>query len=159
MVQIAEASGFGRATLYRHFASREEVVDALRERAFARAQSIIADAIEPGDGAGSGPAAKLGQLIAGLLAMSDPYGLIADRDPHHHAQARQAFDDRVLPLIEEAQEAGQLTNALPALGIGLALEGLMLSANRGVVQGELTPDEAVMLVQFGMLRGFAADAA
>lgn len=157
MVQIAEVSGVGRATLYRHFASREEVIDALRDRAFSRAQTIIADAIEPEDGAAGGPAAKLGRLIAQLLSMSDPYGLIADKDPHHHQEARQAFDATVLPLIKQAQEAGELTDALPALGIGFALEGLMLSANRGVMQGELTPDEAVSLVQLGMLRGFAAD--
>ncbi|UUY05280.1 TetR/AcrR family transcriptional regulator [Svornostia abyssi] len=158
MVQIAEASGVGRATLYRHFASREEVVNALREQAFTRAQSIIADALAPGDN-GAGPSAKLGRLIAELLDMSEPYGLIADQDPRHHAEARQAFDASVLPLIEQAQAAGEFTSDVSALAIGFALEGLMMSANRAMQHGEMTPDEARIIVQRGMLRGFAADTA
>lgn len=155
MVQIAEASGVGRATLYRHFASREEVVAALREQAFSRAQHVIAGALNGGgDG---GPIAKLRTLISELLGMAEPYGLIADQDPHHHAQARAAFDASVLPLIEEGQASGELTDDVSALAIGFALEGLMLSANRAVTHGEMTPEEAVIVVQRGMLRGFAAD--
>lgn len=156
MVQIAEASGVGRATLYRHFASREEVVDALRDQAFGRAQGIITDALSAD---GDGPTAKLARLIAALLAMADPYALIANSDPRHHAEARQAFDATVLPLIEEGQRTGELTDEVPALAIGFALEGLMLSANRAVTHGEITPAEAVIVVQRGMLRGFAADRA
>ena len=158
MVQIAEASGVGRATLYRHFASREEVVNALREQAFARAQHVIADALAPGEN-GAGPTAKLKRLISRLLAMDEPYALIADQDPRHHAEAREAFDASVLPLIEEGQRAGELTDEVSALAIGFALEGLMLSANRAVTHGEMTPEEAVIVVQRGMLRGFAADRA
>lgn len=156
MVQIAEASGVGRATLYRHFASREEVVDALRDRAFGRAQAIIVEALTHEDHDGKGPTERLRHLIAELLRMDDPYGLIADKDPHHHHQARDAFDHTMLPLIEEAQRAGELTSEVSPLAIGLALEGLMLSANRGVTHEEITPDEAVRLVERGMLEGFAA---
>lgn len=156
MVQIAEASDVGRATLYRHFASREEVIDALRERAFSRAQEIIVEALTHEDHNGKGPTEKLRHLIAELLQMDDPYGLIADKDPHHHLQAKEAFDHTMLPLIEEAQRAGELTSDVRPVAIGLALEGLMMSANSGVTHGEITPDEAVQLVERGMLEGFAA---
>lgn len=155
MVQIAEASGVGRATLYRHFASREDVVNALRAQAFGRAQEVIAVALAPGDD-GEGASARLSRLITQLLGMSEPYGLIADQDPRHHAEAREAFDAMVLPLIEEAQTSGEFTRDISALAIGFALEGLMLSANRAMQHGEMTPEEAVIVVQRGMLRGFAA---
>lgn len=154
MVQIAEASGVGRATLYRHFASREEVVDALRDRAFGRAQAIIVDALTHEDHHGKGPTERLRHLISELLRLDDPYGLIADKDPHHHLQARETFDHTMLPLIEEAQQAGELTTEVSALAIGLALEGLMLSANRGITHEEIRPDEAVRLVELG-IGGFA----
>lgn len=155
MVQIADASGVGRATLYRHFASREDVVNALREQAFGRAQELIADALAPVDGEDGGATAKLGRLIGQLLSMSEPYGLIADQDPRHHAEAREAFDAMVLPLIKQAQTEGEFTDDVSPLAIGFALEGLMMSANRAMQHGEMTPDEAVIIVQRGMLRGFA----
>lgn len=154
MVEIAEASGVGRATLYRHFASRDEVVAALRDRAFSRAQNIIADALAAEERAGTAPTARLKRLIRELLTMDDPYGLIADVDPDHHREARVAFDDQVLPLIADAQSQGELTQAVSARAIGYALEGLMLSANRGLTHGELSPEEGVEVVQRGMIRGF-----
>lgn len=150
MVQIAEASGVGRATLYRHFASREEVIEALRDRAFGRAQAVIVDALTHEDHDGKGPTERLRHLIAELLGLDDPYGLIADQDPHHHREAREAFEHTMLPLIEEAQRAGELTSEVSPLTIGLAFEGLMLSANRGVTHEEITPEEAIRLVELGI---------
>ena len=155
MVQIAAAAGVGRATLYRHFASREEGVDALRERAFTRAQHIIADGSPLLDDQDT-PIARLRRLISDLFALADPYRLIIEQDPRHHEGAREAFEAMFLPLVKEAQQAGELTGDVSALAIGFALEGLMLSAIRGFTSGELTAEEAELLVQRGVLAGFAA---
>ncbi|MBJ7328760.1 MAG: TetR/AcrR family transcriptional regulator [Solirubrobacteraceae bacterium] len=155
MVQIAEAAGVGRATLYRHFASREEVVDALRERAFSRAQHIIADGSPLLDEQDT-PVARLRRLISDLFALADPYRLIVEQDPRHHDGAREAFEAMVLPMIREAQESGELTDDVSALAIGFALEGLMLSAIRGFTQGDFSAEEAEKVVQRGVLVGFAA---
>lgn len=156
MVQIAEASGVGRATLYRHFASRDEVIDALRTRAFDRAQATISTCLAPAERGERRPGEALVQLITELLALDDPYGLIVDRDPHHHNEAVATFGTTLVQLFEAAQADGALTRDVPPMGIALAFGALMRAADRGLQQHDLSPEEAVDLVHRGLLRGFAA---
>jgi AcrR family transcriptional regulator len=48
MREIAEASGFGRTTLYRHFPHRDDLVRALYGRVFETAHAIVEAAVESG---------------------------------------------------------------------------------------------------------------
>ena len=69
MAEIASVSGIGRPTLYRHFASREELMRAIAGRAAAETEQAIAvSRLEEGMAADA-----LRRLIVALLEIRDRY--------------------------------------------------------------------------------------
>lgn len=67
MAEIAQAAGIGRATLYRHFVNREELIAAIDRRAWEETERAIAASCL---GQGSATHA-LQRLVAGLLEIGD----------------------------------------------------------------------------------------
>lgn len=114
MSQIAEATGVGRATLYKYFADVEAVLLAWHERQVHR---HLAHLTEVRDGVDDG--------AARLHAVLEAYALI--RHSHdggdlaallhrgaHVARAQQHLHDFVHDLLTEGVQAGDIRNDVPA---------------------------------------------
>jgi AcrR family transcriptional regulator len=111
---IAKAAGVGRATLYGHFPSRAELVDAVFANALERAERALSTVNTTGD-----PRHALTSLIASswrlvtefraLLAAAERE-LPAERIRAHHDQPLQ----RVQALIARGQRDGVFRGDLPA---------------------------------------------
>lgn len=122
---IAERAGVGRATLYRHFPSREALLGAIYRRALADAAEAI-EAAEPE----RGPAADaLRRVIAHVLEVGDRYRFV--NQPDGTAETLEAQERAAAPmiaLIERGQHEGALATKRSARLLTGHLAGLIGAA-------------------------------
>lgn len=115
MGEIARACGLTRTTVYAHFPSRKELLDALVARAMATATATV-DAGAPQDGP---PHEALRRVLAASweavnrhrgVSATAAGALGAERMAAHHAPLRE----RLLALIERGQNEGVFRADVPA---------------------------------------------
>lgn len=143
MRDIADASGLGRTTVYRHFATRDDLVRALFERVVAESSDTIRAAAEPG-----GPAADvLRRLARELVALSDRYRFL-----EHHRSLRsddlptQGDNQPFLEWFGRAQEQGELRRDIPIPFMLTILRGTAVATSDELTADRLEPDEAGRLL-------------
>lgn len=157
MAEIAEASGLGRATLYRHFRTRAELVRAIQRQALESASEAIA-ACGLGD---VPPPLALECAIRALVGVGDRYRVLAREaslDPRMLEQ-QEAVARPLLATVLRGQESGELRRDLPAPWILATMANLLVLALREIGASRLTPDEAASMVATTLLRGVAATGA
>jgi AcrR family transcriptional regulator len=111
MQAVAEAAGVGRATLYRHFPSRETLMAALIDAAVTGAaealRSANLDAV-PADEA-------IARATRALLANAEHYAVVAQRRlPVEPEVARRLFADPLTAVLRRGQECGILRDDIDA---------------------------------------------
>lgn len=164
MAAVAEAAGISRATLHRHFDSREALLVELGTRSLdqwaGRLDDIGAEAL-----AGSGDAdairAALETLVLGYVDDSDAFGfaltdhvILANADLEERTQV---LADREAVLFAAAQRVGVLRADLPPRWFGHAIYGLLVSAREAVRVGDVARRDAGHLVLSSLLTGVAQD--
>ena len=116
MAEIAAAAGVGRATLYRHFPTREELVEAIGERALEETdRAIDASRLEEGTAVEA-----FRRLIAALFEVGDRYVFLL-RQSTSHAQTEEGVTEamehigaRLVSFFERGQASGEFSRTLPA---------------------------------------------
>lgn len=127
MAEVAQIAGLARATLYRHFRSRQELLAALRQEALARAaEAISASRCDEGP-----PLAALRRVIEGLATLGVRFrALLADGADLDPAFLRER--SRVLaPLhgvIRRGQETGVIRPEVPPQWVVLAMASMLVAA-------------------------------
>jgi len=139
MTEIAGASGIGRATLYRHFPTREGLLEAIVQRAFADAEAAI-DAARLAQGTA---AEALSRLVAGLLSLGDRYRFIFMQDvvfPKGESACvpEERMGAPIVGLIERGQSTGEFTSALPAAWMAAAAGAVIAMGIREAALGRIT---------------------
>ena len=146
MQEIASEAGVHRATVHRHFASRDDLVAAVRlravdasveafERALAHPPSRGADAVEA--------------ATAAVLASGDTYRLYRYttwRDEFTLARG-QALGERLAPLVTAGQQQGDLRSDLDVEALMTAWGGLVTAVMPKIADGELTVAEAAGFIR------------
>ncbi|MEZ5074046.1 MAG: helix-turn-helix domain-containing protein [Solirubrobacterales bacterium] len=154
MAEIAKASGLVRATLYRHFDSREDLVRAIQGQATeAGAAALAAADIGAGDAASA-----LRRAIRALVGVGSRYRLLAQEpalDPTR-LEREPAVASRLIALIERGQREGDLRDDLPVPWIVSVLAALLVVALREMEAERLTRDQAAEQVASTLLEGLAA---
>ncbi|WP_064744104.1 TetR/AcrR family transcriptional regulator [Actinomadura oligospora] len=149
MAQLAEAAGVSRATLHRHFASREDLLRALGERATRRWE-------ESQDAAGIDAAAASGdpgRLTAALRTMLTAY--VADADDYGFALTdhfvnqvpelvtwNERLEEREIVFYAACQDAGVLRADLPVRWVSNTVYGLMISVRESLRRGDVARRDA-----------------
>jgi AcrR family transcriptional regulator len=143
MQDIAEAAGVHRATVHRHFASREDLIDALRERSLEElAAGLQAARLDDGP---VRPA--LARATVALLEVSERYrvarfsALLGPAALAHHARMRAS----VTKVIERGQREEGLRADLPADVLTAAWGGLMVGFLSDLYEGSLDVEQAAGL--------------
>jgi AcrR family transcriptional regulator len=155
MQEIADASGLGRTTVYRHFPRRQDLIDALFSDVLREAARTIDDALRaPGT-----PIELLCDLGPRIIAIGDRYRFL-DAHPELRERALTAGDEVGNPLatfLAEAQARGELRGDLPVAWMLTTLRGLGVVAMYELTAGRLTLEEAGNYLGETMAAAFAPD--
>ena len=140
MQEVADASGLGRTTVYRHFPRRQDLIDALFAEVIREAADTIEDALRSTASARE----LLCELGPRFIAIGDRYRFI-DAHPELRVRALNPIDEITNPLeayLGEAQARGEIRGDLPVAWILTTLRGLGVVAMIEVNAGRMTVEEA-----------------
>ena len=146
MAEIALAAGVGRVTLYGHFSSREELVDAVLERIIAQADAQLAGLDLTGDARAAMRrlVSSSWQIVAesqDLLAAAEET-LGSDRiRAHHHRPMR-----RVAALIKRGQAEGSFRSDQPISWLTTCFHTVLHAGAGEVRSGRMTEEEAARVI-------------
>ena len=154
MAEIAEAAGVHRATLYRHFPGREDLIAALHRRAIEEAEAaVVASRTEEGSAIDA-----LGRVVEALAAVGDRYRMLvheAGKDP-----SMKDDEDRLgallIALVERGKAEGVLRPDLDPLWTLQAMVGMLLAGLEWVAEGTLEAPEVPAMVMSVLLDGIRA---
>jgi AcrR family transcriptional regulator len=140
MAEIAEASGLVRATLYRHFPTREELLRAIYSAALEDALSAIL-AVEPERGKATD---AIGRVVDALLVVGDRYQILQAerRDYPELREQEESVGAPMIALVERGQRDGELRDDLPLRWLVAALASLVTEALRAVARGDIDRAQA-----------------
>jgi AcrR family transcriptional regulator len=152
MKQVAEASGLGRTTVYRHFPSREALIAALFEQAFdstvAELREIVARSTEPRE--------VLRGIAEATVGIGGEYlFLAAHREQLVDVQRARQDDDPLRDWILAGQAEGTL-RPLGLVWMQEMLGALVIAAHDQVVSGEETVDSAAAKLAETLIGAFVA---
>jgi AcrR family transcriptional regulator len=152
---IAKAAGVGRVTLYGHFPSRAELVDAVFAMTLERAERALMAVDTTGD-----PRDALTALIASswrlvtefraLLAAAERE-LPAERVRAHHDQPMH----RVRTIIARGQRDGVFRDDLPTSWLVTVFYSVLHSAAGEITAGRLRDRDAVEVITATLLSAYA----
>lgn len=154
MEAIADRARMSRATLYRHFDSRDEIVDVIRQEALVRGQEIVGELMVPfieGSAEVSG-FEVLERLLRFSVTEDSRYRRLMARDPQRVEELLLLFRPLCDAFVVEGQRRGELDDAVPAATLARALEALVLGAMRDVARGDSDAEDAALTVGM-LLRG------
>ena len=155
VASVASAAGVGRITLYGHFKTRADLVDAALVRTLERCDETLAATDTSGD-----PAEALARLVAASWQLVHQFHniLIAAHRELPHARIRGVHDRiirRIQSLIERGQRAGEFRTDLPKHWLMTTTVSLMHAAAEDVAAGRVKADQAPGLVTATLLAAFA----
>jgi TetR/AcrR family transcriptional repressor of mexCD-oprJ operon len=150
MADVAESAGVGRATLYRYFANRDELLRALAEAAIDDASARIADAeLEDVD-----VPEALARLTRALVSCGSKYSVIIDDIRHVDPEELESrIGEPVRSVMRRGVADGTLRRDLPIeLLVGL-WSGLLGAAIRSLTPLKLGVEPASAAVTSVFLSG------
>ena len=143
MSEIALAAGVGRATLYRHFESREVLVQGLAQKCFEETDALM----EPIKTAGLEGREAIEATIDVLMPMANRFRFLmslwtiaADNAAVKKIYARQLKE--LSELVKEAQNQGDISSTLSVQWVVSTFDAILNSAWNMIERGELTPKAA-----------------
>ena len=154
IARIAAAAGVGRITLYGHFSTRAELVDAVLARTIEHADAIL-DATDTG----GDPADALARLVAASWQLVHQFRniLLAAHRELPAERIRGVHDPilrRVQALIGRGQRAGAFRTDLPGHWLTTTVFSLMHAAAEDAAVGRIQPGDAAGLISATLLAAF-----
>jgi TetR/AcrR family transcriptional regulator, mexCD-oprJ operon repressor len=157
VTDVARGAGVGRVTLYRHFPSREALIDSVLAHAISRADRAL-EAVAVDDGPAPEALARLigssWQIVdhhRSLLAAAQR-GLPPARIRHLHDQVMA----RVERLIARGQSEGDFRTDLPRPWLVATFYSVLHGAAEEVDAGRLDPNQVPEILTATLLAAFAA---
>lgn len=140
MQEVADASGLGRTTVYRHFPRRQDLIDALFEEVLREAAETVTEALD----AATSARALLCDLGPRIIAIGDRYRFL-DAHPELRERALGPNELATNPLEEYlrgAQDRGEVRRDVPVSWMLTTLRGLGVVAMIEVTAGRMTVEDA-----------------
>ncbi|UGT70945.1 TetR/AcrR family transcriptional regulator [Nocardia gipuzkoensis] len=152
---IAKRAGVGRVTLYGHFASRTELIDAVFTRAVTSSDHAL-DAVD----VGGDPREALARLVEASWKIIDQFRslLLAAQNYLPAERIRVAHDlpmRRVCRLIERGRREGAFRDDLPISWMVAVYHSVVHGAAGEIAAGRLTDHDAAGLITATLLSAYA----
>jgi AcrR family transcriptional regulator len=146
VADIAAAAGVGRITLYGHFKTRADLVDAVLVRTVERADAVLDATDTSGD-----PGEALARLVASSWPIVHQFRniLLAAQRELPAERIRGGHDQilrRVQSLVEAGQHAGTFRRDLPQRWLVTTAYSLMHAAAEDVTAGRVEAGDAARLI-------------
>jgi len=156
--EIAAAAGVGRITLYGHFKTRADLVDAVLVRTIERADAVLDATDTTGE-----PSEALTRLVAASWQIVQQFrNILLAAQRELSAERIRGVHDRILrriqTLIERGQRAGVFRTDLPKRWLVSTVLSLMHTAAEDATAGRVEADDAARLITATLLAAFAAPA-
>ncbi len=153
MDQIAETAGIGRATLYRHFRSRELLIRDL----YFEAQREFEQVVLPILNSELDPYQKLRKAIETLIPLGASFHFMM-YEPWHTGilELEQLYQDQLKTwraLVSQLKAANLLDPNLSVTWIALCLDSLIFTAWEGIHSGDIARNDAGELVLHTLMNG------
>lgn len=140
---IATEAGVNRATLYRHFGSRDDIVAALRDEAAEQGREFVAQAVDGLVGDGDRHLLEIfDDLVWASIQDATRYRQLMVTDPRRADEVTASFVEVSEAIVRRGQERGDLIADLPAALVSRQLIALVLATVRAVDEGVTTPEDA-----------------
>jgi AcrR family transcriptional regulator len=150
MQEIADISGIGRTTLYRHFRTRDDLIRAIKLQALDEARAAVLEG-KPEEGS---PEEALRRVIASFIKVGDRYRILAEEGiPKEVGNAYDDLGTALHALAERGRRDGSFNPDLSASWILSAMASLLIAAIQQVQRGDLAPNHAAATVADTLLHG------
>ena len=142
VAEVAAAAGVGRATLYRHFPTRESLLEAIRSQSLTDGWQALEDCrLDEGS-----PTDALKRLMAAWLELGDRYRVVVanpSKPDNHAARAREeAMGDALQKLVERGQAMDEFRQDLPGRWGAATMGALLVAMIREVGEGTVPRTDA-----------------
>ncbi|HEY2603198.1 MAG TPA: helix-turn-helix domain-containing protein [Thermoleophilaceae bacterium] len=153
MNEVAEHANVGRATLYRHFPCRDDLLAAIKAQA--RQEAVAAVESCPIDEGSS--LESIEQIVNAVMELGDRYRFITrwHVDPEEDQEPRERIAAALRAAVERGQRRGEITRSIPADWAVIVIRSLMLAAIEELTAGDMTDRDAERLVKRIVSQGFA----
>jgi AcrR family transcriptional regulator len=137
---IADAAGLARLTVYRRFATREAIVDALRDAAV----DEIAGMVESAAGSATPAIDALADLIAGMAELSARFPILMSlfRGHAHSPAGAPSVSTPFKRLVDRGNADGTIRPDIDAEALQLAMFGALMFSLRAAPGTGRTPQRA-----------------
>ena len=157
--EVAETADVGRATLHRHFASREDLIRTLALDALRRTD----EATEHIEREAKSAVHAMQLMIEAVVPLGDHFHFLAtepaaQRDPEIEAVYRRQLDE-VAELVEAMRGEGAVGQDLPTLWVAATIDALIYTAWTAVREGSIARNDAATLVFRTLLSGIGPEPA
>ena len=159
MGDVGAAAGVSRATVYRHFPTREALIGAIQAQAIEQSErALVACRLDEGSAADA-----LHRLCVAWLDVAERYAFAqlavqpgAGLDDEARERRRHVLGDPLRALIERGQAAGEFAATLSTEWAVRVFGALLLAGARAVSDGTLSHDEAPAAVFRSLHEGLRA---
>jgi TetR/AcrR family transcriptional repressor of mexCD-oprJ operon len=148
--EVAVEAGIGRATVYRYFKTREQLVSALWDVALSEVDERLTAArleqvpFEQG----------LARVVRVIASVGERYAvLLREQDSEGLERGREVIGDRVFATLERGQRSGALRSDVSLELIAEMFGGIVLAGLRQALEQGLGIEEASSAVVSVFLRG------
>lgn len=155
MSEIALKAGVGRATLHRHFSSRDELVAAIQKRSMRETNA----AVLASDDVSAAAVERLRRMFSAVIPLGDHYAFLR-REPVPDAKVEQYYQAElawVADLVSQLRAERALSDAVSDSWAVAQIDQLVWTAWSEVSAGRLAPADAADLALNTFLNGLGVN--
>ena len=152
LADVAENAGVGRATLHRHFSSRQELMVALAEIA----QSELRTAVNTATSGAQSYSEALELSFSAIIPLAGRQWFLSHEAIDDDHPVSTAYHQDIVDLhaaIDAAKAEGSIAADLPTKWIAATYENLIYAAWMMVREEELTPAQAMSMAWRSFMKG------